>query len=190
MIRAGKLNLQQPPVKRRLIISENTRQLRRLETLISVSRHTADLLMRELDIPAPANPRHSQSLGSGFSAAHGIRARQGSQNVLWGSRICRHPCRQSQRLQKTAWGPCRRSRYCARGFPRPGCSWYNGPANREEGEFLAESGSQGAFQFLPALPEEGLRQFYGAADVLIFPSFYEGFGWPSRSKPWEPVARS
>ena len=52
MINAGKLNLQRPPAKRRLIISENTRQLRRLEALISASRHTADLLMRELDIPA------------------------------------------------------------------------------------------------------------------------------------------
>ena len=52
MISAGKLDLQRPPIKRKLIISENTRQLRRLEVMISVSRHTADLLMRELEIPA------------------------------------------------------------------------------------------------------------------------------------------
>ena len=33
-------------------------------------------------------------------------------------------------------------------------------------------------KFLPSISNEDLRQFYGAADVLIFPSFYEGFGWP------------
>jgi glycosyltransferase involved in cell wall biosynthesis len=32
--------------------------------------------------------------------------------------------------------------------------------------------------FLPAVSVAELREIYTAADVLVFPSFYEGFGWP------------
>jgi len=54
---------------------------------------------------------------------------------------------------------------------------HGGPTT-EETTFLEESGSRDAIQFLPPVTRSELREFYGAADALIFPSLYEGFGWP------------
>ena len=43
----------------------------------------------------------------------------------------------------------------------------HGPASREECDFVAESGHGSAFQFLPPLEEESLRQFYGSRTCLF-----------------------
>ena len=64
----------------------------------------------------------------------------------------------------------------------------HGPASREERDFVAESGCSGAFEFLPALEEAGLRQFYGSADVLLFPPSTRDSAGPL-SKLWERVVR-
>src|SRR5205085_10694277 len=52
------------------------------------------------------------------------------------------------------------------------------PPISEESTFLRESGIAGAITFLPRLSHAELIEVYGAADVFVFPSLYEGFGWP------------
>ena len=87
-----------PPSKRKLIISENTRQLRKLEVLISASRHTAYLLMRELEIPARKISVIHNHLDPMFPAAHGTRSCHRPQPVSSGRRIRGDSRRESQRL--------------------------------------------------------------------------------------------
>ena len=48
----GKLDLEPPPAKRKIFIRESVRQLCKLERIISISQHTADLLVREFQISA------------------------------------------------------------------------------------------------------------------------------------------
>lgn len=177
MINAGKLDFQRPPIKRKLVISENTRQLRKLEVLISVSRHTADLLMRELEIPARkisvihnhldpmfrplTEPERATARRSFFGDAEYVVIHVGKASAY-----------------KNRLGAIKAFELLRRRLPTARMFLVHGPASREERDFVAESGCEDAFEFLPALEEAGLRQFYGSADVLLFPSFYEGFGWP------------
>jgi glycosyltransferase involved in cell wall biosynthesis len=49
------------------------------------------------------------------------------------------------------------------------------PASRR---FIAESGLQPRVRVLSNVEPVELRALYGAATALIFPSLYEGFGWP------------
>jgi glycosyltransferase involved in cell wall biosynthesis len=177
MIRAGKLDLRQPPTKRRLIISENTRQLRQLEVMISVSRHTADLLMRELEIPAGRIRVIHNHLDPIFAPLTEGERRH-ARGVFFGDAdyAVIHVGKAS--AYKNRLGAMQAFGVLLGRLPTARMFLVQGPASGEERDFLAESGHSGAFQFLPALEEEDLRQFYGAADVLLFPSFYEGFGWP------------
>jgi glycosyltransferase involved in cell wall biosynthesis len=177
MIRAGKLDLQQPPVKRRVIISENTRQLRRLETLISVSRHTADLLVRELEIPARrirVIHNHLDPIFTPLTESERMDARRlffadAEYAVIHVGKASAY---------KNRLGAMQAFALLLKKIPTARMFLVHGPASPEERAFLAESGKPDAFEFLPALAEERLRRFYGSADVLLFPSFYEGFGWP------------
>jgi glycosyltransferase involved in cell wall biosynthesis len=177
LICAGKLNLQRPPAKRRLVISENTRQLRRLEVLISASRHTADLLMRELDIPARRIRVIHHHLDPIFVPLTEVeRASARSLFFADAEYAVIHVGKAS--VYKNRLGAMKAFELLLKRLPTARMFLVHGPASREENNFAAESGHSGAFQFLPPLEEESLRQFYGSADVLIFPSFYEGFGWP------------
>lgn len=54
----------------------------------------------------------------------------------------------------------------------------HGSPTADETAFLGECESRTAIRFLPAISRSELREFYGAADAMIFPSLYEGFGWP------------
>ncbi|HEY1754060.1 MAG TPA: glycosyltransferase family 1 protein [Bryobacteraceae bacterium] len=182
MIGAGKLNLQRAPAKRRLIISENTRQIRRLEAVISVSRHTADLLMREIDIPARRITVIHNHLDPVFVPLTGLE-RAKARSALFGDAdyVVIHVGKAS--AYKNRLGAMKAFAHLLKRLPTARMFLVHGPASREECDFLTELGrtaanQPGAFHFLGALDETRLRQFYGAADALIFPSFYEGFGWP------------
>lgn len=45
-------------------------------------------------------------------------------------------------------------------------------------ERIRRSGAAEAITFAPGIAEESLRTLYGNAAFLLFPSLYEGFGWP------------
>jgi glycosyltransferase involved in cell wall biosynthesis len=52
------------------------------------------------------------------------------------------------------------------------------PRNEIERRLTAELGVEGAVIECGRVPEDRLVELYNAADVLLFPSFYEGYGWP------------
>jgi glycosyltransferase involved in cell wall biosynthesis len=177
MIGAGKLDLQQPPMKRKLIIYENMRQLRKLDALISVSRHTADLLMHELDIPARRISIIHNHLDPVFQPLADSE-RADIRRVFFGDAeyVVIHVGKAS--AYKNRLGAMKAFELLWRRLPTARMFLVHGPASREERDLIAESECGSAFKFLPALDEASLRRFYGSADVLLFPSFYEGFGWP------------
>jgi len=52
------------------------------------------------------------------------------------------------------------------------------PLSAEMKRFMAEKGVECRVHELVEVDGEGLRALYSAAKALVFPSFYEGFGWP------------
>ena len=177
MISAGKLDLKQPPAKRNLVISESIRQLRKVENLISVSRHTADLMVRELEIPArkiSVIHNHLDPLFAPLSELEKIAARK--MFFADADYAVIHVGKAS--AYKNRLGAMKAFELLLKKLPTARMFLVHGPASREEADFMVESGHAHAFQFFPPIAEEQLRRFYGAADVLLFPSFYEGFGWP------------
>jgi glycosyltransferase involved in cell wall biosynthesis len=50
--------------------------------------------------------------------------------------------------------------------------------NKEERSFIKNKIWAGAVSVIKPERQEDLRMLYGASDLLLFPSLYEGFGWP------------
>ena len=78
-----------------------------------------------------------------------------------------------------------------RAFARPGaslpaveritwCWWASRPGfRRKVQEAARESGVGDRIQFVGFVADADLLQFYNACDCFVFPSFYEGFGFPA-----------
>jgi glycosyltransferase involved in cell wall biosynthesis len=67
----------------------------------------------------------------------------------------------------------------ARRHDRPLPLWMLGDMRPESfADVLAELPPQGQVRFVKGLSNESLRAAYSRARALIFPSLYEGFGWP------------
>ncbi len=173
----GKLDLEPPPAKRKIIIRESIRQLCRLERIISISQHTADLLVREFQIPAQRIVVVHNHLDPVFTPMNEPERAVARQRFFGSSEyVVIHVGKASS--YKNRLGALKAFDLLRQRLPAARMFLVHGPPNAQEAEFVAESGCANAVSFLPSISNEDLRQFYGAADVLIFPSFYEGFGWP------------
>ena len=173
----GLLNLSAIPHRRRLLVSECIRNIRSADHIVSVSECTAAGLVSLLGIPARKITVVSNVLESDFSslsADQRIVAR-----AKWfpdADYAVIHVGKSSS--YKNRIGALRAFDKLHKTLPGARMFLVHGNPDQEEARFLNESSSRGAVQFLPNLTRPDLREFYGAADVLIFPSLYEGFGWP------------
>jgi glycosyltransferase involved in cell wall biosynthesis len=52
------------------------------------------------------------------------------------------------------------------------------PWTHDMRQFVVENGMSGSVFELTGVENEDLRAFYSAATMMLFPSLYEGFGWP------------
>lgn len=161
-----------------IIERENMRQLLRLDFIISVSRFTADCVIRETGVPASriaVIPNHVDDRFRPPSEEERARNRKkwfgGAEHAL--IHIGR-PLRYKNRL-----GAIKAVSLVRRRLPEARMFLINGPCAPDEREFLdTEPDSGAAFRFIPAVAADELTEIYGAADALVFPSYHEGFGWP------------
>lgn len=173
----GKLPFGPLPARRRPLVWESARQIRQMDHLISVSAYTADCLVRELEIPAARITvvhHHVDPCFSPLPAGERRRARE-----RW------FPAAEyaiihvgSASAYKNRIGALRAFAVLLAQVPEARMFLVHGPPQGEELKFLEEAGCAGAVRFLPPLSRPQLREFFGAADALIFPSVSEGFGWP------------
>jgi glycosyltransferase involved in cell wall biosynthesis len=173
----GKLVLDRLPVRRRPLVWASARQIRKMDHVISVSRYTADCLVRELGIPAARITvvhHHVDPCFSPLSADERRRARRRWFDSTEAAII--HVGNAS--AYKNRIGALKTFAVLLAKMPEARMFLVHGPPQDEERKFLTESGCARAVRFLAPLSRPELREFYGAADALIFPSVYEGFGWP------------
>jgi glycosyltransferase involved in cell wall biosynthesis len=52
------------------------------------------------------------------------------------------------------------------------------PLSPDEMQLAARLGVAGAIRYVGVVDDETLIQWYNAADLFVFPSLWEGFGWP------------
>jgi glycosyltransferase involved in cell wall biosynthesis len=177
LIMNGKLEMAPIPRKRVPILRESMRQIRAADHLVAVSSNTADCLRRELDIPANritvihnfVDPEFRPLLAPELALVRRKFFGDAEHAVI---HVGKHSA------YKNRIGSLRAFARVLREVPGARMFLVHGAPDPEEAAFLKEAGCEYAVRFLGALSLPELRRFYGAADVLIFPSIYEGFGWP------------
>ena len=173
----GELPLPPVPRLRLPILFESVTQIRRARHLFAVSRHTADCLVRCLGIPSGRIsvvhnwvPPYFRPLDQSERAAERVS--------LFGPEaeyVVIHVGKPNP--YKNRIGALRAFALLRQRLPGARLFLVQ-PMVPEERQLLAELGISNFVRFFPPLSPERLRLVYAAADVLVFPSLYEGFGWP------------
>ncbi len=168
------LPLAKPPLKQRLLVYESVRRIRTAAHVIAVSNHTADCLMRYVGLPQqritvvpfyadpsfshlPDNHCREKWFDNAEHVVIHVGKAVGYKNRIGALRAFHRVLKKlpSARMFLTASRP-----------------------THEEQQFLASESLEGFVRFVPNLTTEDMIEFYNGADVLLFPSFYEGFGIP------------
>ena len=174
---SGNLSFGQPPGRRKLLIRECAHQIQRMDHLIGASQYTADCLIRYLEIPAKritVVQHHADDSFHPLAAAERTRARE-----RWFGSAEYAIIHVGQAVEyKNRIGVLKTFDWLHAEFPQARLFMVHGPPHPDEASFLAQSPCGKSVTFLPVLTRSQLREFYGAADALVFPSLYEGFGWP------------
>lgn len=175
---AGKLPFAPPPRKRQPIVHECVRRLREMDHLLSVSHYTADCLVRELEIPASKITVVHNYLDPEFRpiAAEEERRRIRAKWFGTAEAVVLHVGKPS--VYKNRIGALKAFSLVHAELPEARMFLAPLPPNGEESAFLREASCGDAVRFLGPVTKPELREVYGAADVLVFPSLFEGFGWP------------
>jgi glycosyltransferase involved in cell wall biosynthesis len=168
------LPLPKPPIKQRLLIYESIRRIRRAAHVIAVSEHTADCLRRFVGlteeritvIPFYADPS--------FRPLPDNRCRQ-----KWFGDTEHVVIHVGKAVgYKNRSGALRAFARVLKKLPSARMFLTASPPTPEERRLLASESLEGFVRFVPNLRTDDLIEFYNGADVLLFPSLYEGFGIP------------
>jgi glycosyltransferase involved in cell wall biosynthesis len=173
----GRLHLHSPSRREKWLTRDNTRLLSQLDHIVSVSQFTADCLIRYLQIPARKITVVHNHLDREFYPLPEADRLAGRRKWFGDAEhVVIHvgkPVNYKNRL-----GAIRAFTLLRRRLPNASMFLVNGACTNEERSFIESAGGSANIGFIPPVPVAGLREIYNAADVLVFPSFYEGFGWP------------
>ena len=173
----GEYGFARTPWRRRLQLAESARQIQRADLIVADTAHTAGLVhermgvrrerIRIVHLPVDAAFRE---LSEGERNGARNRLFLGTGPVVVHAGV---PCYYKNRVGAVrAFGVLRRR------VPEARLFLLKHALTREETRVVEEFGMAAAVRVVPGLSDAELRLFYGAADVLLFPSLYEGFGWP------------
>jgi glycosyltransferase involved in cell wall biosynthesis len=163
--------------RRALIVSRSVEHIKSADHIVSVSACTASHVMSELGISGSKITVLPNVLTEQFAPLSGP-ARDSARKRWFGGAEHAVIHVGAAVSYKNRIGALRAFAILHRGLPSARMFLVHGPPDPEEQKFLKESPAAPAIQILPPLSQPELREFYCAADVLIFPSLYEGFGWP------------
>jgi glycosyltransferase involved in cell wall biosynthesis len=159
------------------ISRECIRQLGMLDHIISVSRFTADCLVREMQTPASRITVIPNHVDSRFAPP--LEEERSQNRRKWFGEAEYAVIHVGRPLQyKNRSGAIRAFALLRERLPGARMFLINGASTEEERKIIGNGSERGAYRFIPAVGDDELKEIYGAADVLVFPSYYEGFGWP------------
>jgi len=174
---AGSLPFAVPVPRKKFLIQENIRQLRKLDHVISPSRFTADCLMREVGIPAARITVIPYHVDTGFTPV--VPAEREQNRLKWFGTVSHAILHVgAPTVYKNRPGVIRAFSVLREKLPEAHLFCVGGAATADERKLMEDLRCSSCVTFLPAVSVAELREIYTAADVLVFPSFYEGFGWP------------
>jgi glycosyltransferase involved in cell wall biosynthesis len=177
MMMRQRLNLGSIPRLRRLKMNICIQQMCKADALVCVSANTADCVRRELDVQPKRIHVVNNIVSSEFRPADPEERRRLKRELFGEAEfVMLHvgkPSHYKNRIGVMQVFKRLRARH-------PGCKLAitGVPPTEEEAAILGNTSViSGVSTHLPAGREQ-VRDLYCAADMLIFPSLYEGFGWP------------
>jgi glycosyltransferase involved in cell wall biosynthesis len=173
----GRLSSGSPPLRRRPLIRASAQALSRAVCLIAHSHFTANALRTELGLDSKAIVVVAQVLHHRFLRPASVAT--GAMRSHWG-------CDKGQVVLYVGSAAPHKNRFTLfRAFallqswlPHVRLVLLSTDPTPAEAQFLVHSGMARYVHFVSQVSIDQLPAVYGAADVLIFPSLYEGVGRP------------
>ncbi len=163
--------------RQRLLVWENTRELLKLDHIVSVSRYTADCVVKELGYPASritVIPNHLDPLFQCLSEERRALARR-----KWFGEVEKVVIHVGRPLvYKNRIGVIRAFALLRKKLPGARLFLINGALTPDEADTIRTESLEGLANVIPPVETADLVDIYNAADALAFPSYFEGFGWP------------
>lgn len=158
------------------LLWESARAVVRADHLVCISSHTADLVMTRLGVPAARISVVYNAVDPAFSPLT-PQERAAARRELFGEveYVVIHvgqPVAHKNRI-----GVLKMFEHVASSLKSAHLFMVHSATNVEL-DFIRQAALGDRVTFVPPLSRSALRQFYGAADVFVFPSLYEGFGVP------------
>jgi glycosyltransferase involved in cell wall biosynthesis len=177
MMMHGQLDLGRVPRLRSFKMMMCIQQMRKADALVCVSTNTADCVRRELGVPSHKVHVIHNIIASDFHPAS-PQERNQLRYELFGKAefVILHVGKPSH--YKNRIGVMEIFRRIRQRFPECKLAITGAPLTKAEVAVLADTSLLNAVSVhLPAKREQ-IRNLYCASDLLLFPSLYEGFGWP------------
>jgi glycosyltransferase involved in cell wall biosynthesis len=173
----GRLPLTPIPPRLRTLIKATAHLIQKSDAIVCVSQNTADTVMAELSVPAKRIHVVHNIVPQVFkpvSCEERVRARRvllaGAESLIL---HVGKPSRYKNRL-----GVLKIFGLIDRDRPGSRLVLTSEEITPEEQSFLKGKSWASSVSVLKPEQQTDLRLLYGASDLLLFPSLYEGFGWP------------
>lgn len=177
LVMRGRLALDPIPSRRQLIVKLAAEQIKRSDAVICVSHNTADCVLRELAIPAKRLHVIYNTVPAVFKPpTEKERCEARKQLFRNTEHVVLHVGKPSS--YKNRLGVLKIFELVHQRLPSSCLVLTSDTATLKEQSLLKELKCAPAVQVLTPENQENLRLLYNSADVLLFPSLYEGFGWP------------
>lgn len=173
----GKLDFDTIPSRRALLLQKSIEEIIKADHIVSVSEHTADCLIEELHIPRSKItivPNYVSPAYSPLTPAQRKEARR--RRFGTAAHVVIHVGKAF--AYKNRMGAIRSFALLRKSVPGAEMYLVSDPPTAEESTFVGQTGCASSFHFLSGIAQSDLRELYGSADAMIFPSRYEGFGLP------------
>lgn len=173
----GRSSLGPLPWRRRQMLKLSIRQMQQADAIICVSSATAEDVTRELRIPA-ARVHVIYNIIPGVFSPLPEQQRLAARQRLYGDAGYAVLHVGKPTAYKNRIGVLRAFELIHKALPESKLLLTSQALTPEEEEFLKGRPCAPAVDVRQPAQQEDLRELYCAADVFIFPSITEGFGWP------------
>jgi glycosyltransferase involved in cell wall biosynthesis len=178
LVMRGRLSLNSIPARRQVIVKIAIEQIKKADAVVCVSRNTADCVLAELGIPAKRLYVIHNIVPVVFRpVSKEERCETRKRLFPGGGPVILHVGKPSAYKNRT--GVLKIFDIVQRQIPQSRLILTSESLTAHEKSFLSNRKCAPAIQVFTPDKQEELRLLYGASDVLVFPSLYEGFGWPS-----------
>jgi glycosyltransferase involved in cell wall biosynthesis len=173
----GRTSFEVLPWRRQQMVKLSVSQIRRADAVICPSSATAEDVTRELEIPSSRLHVIYNLIPSVFRPMPEAE-RLVARNKIYGDASYAILHAGKPTAYKNRIGALKIFELIHRALPESKLVLTSQALIAEEEQFLKDRPCAAAVEVRQPAQQEGLRELYCSADVFIFPSITEGFGWP------------